>query len=92
MKAGLLAQAFAALALQRADVRLRGDLILEAVVGEECMNHDVGVSATVDRGYSADLTTPLSMPASSMRRTHSSASSDHPTTRAPGAHRRACER
>ena len=47
MKAGVLAQAFAARALQRAGVRLHGDLILEAVVGEECMNNDIGVSATV---------------------------------------------
>jgi acetylornithine deacetylase len=54
MKAGVLAQAFAARALQRAGARLQGDLILEAVVGEECMNNDVGVSATVERGYRAD--------------------------------------
>src|SRR5581483_2945448 len=54
MKAGVLAQAFAARALGRAGVRLRGDLILEAVVGEECMNNDIGVSATVERGYRAD--------------------------------------
>ena len=54
MKAGVLAQAFAARALQRAGARLRGDLILEAVVGEECMNNDIGVSATVSRGYRAD--------------------------------------
>lgn len=54
MKAGVLAQAFAARALQRAGVVLAGDLILEAVAGEECMNNDIGVSATIDRGYSAD--------------------------------------
>ena len=54
MKAGLLAQAFAARALRRCGVRLRGDLVLEAVVGEECMNNDIGVSATVERGYTAD--------------------------------------
>jgi acetylornithine deacetylase/succinyl-diaminopimelate desuccinylase family protein len=54
MKAGVLAQAFAARALRRAGLRLRGDLILEAVVGEECMNNDIGVSATVSRGYRAD--------------------------------------
>jgi acetylornithine deacetylase/succinyl-diaminopimelate desuccinylase family protein len=54
MKAGVLAQAFAARALQQSGVRLRGDLILEAVVGEECMNNDIGVSATVERGYRAD--------------------------------------
>jgi acetylornithine deacetylase/succinyl-diaminopimelate desuccinylase family protein len=54
MKAGVLAQAFAARALRRSGVTLRGDLILEAVVGEECMNNDIGVSATVDRGFRAD--------------------------------------
>jgi acetylornithine deacetylase/succinyl-diaminopimelate desuccinylase family protein len=54
MKAGVLAQAFAARALVQSGVRLRGDLILEAVVGEECMNNDIGVSATVERGYRAD--------------------------------------
>lgn len=54
MKAGVLTQAFAARALRRSGVRLRGDLILEAVVGEECMNHEIGVSATVERGYRAD--------------------------------------
>jgi acetylornithine deacetylase/succinyl-diaminopimelate desuccinylase-like protein len=54
MKSGLLAQAFAAVALERCGVELWGDLILEAVVGEECMNNDVGVSATVERGYTAD--------------------------------------
>ena len=54
MKAGVLAQAFAARALKHSGVRLRGDLILEAVVGEECMNNDIGVSATVERGYRAD--------------------------------------
>ena len=54
MKAGVLAQAFAARALQRSGVRLRGDLILEAVVGEECMNNEAGVSAVIRRGYRAD--------------------------------------
>lgn len=54
MKAGVLAQAFAARALAQSGIRLRGDLILEAVVGEECMNNDIGVSATVERGYRAD--------------------------------------
>jgi acetylornithine deacetylase/succinyl-diaminopimelate desuccinylase family protein len=54
MKAGLLAQAFAARALAQCGVRLRGDLILEAVAGEECMNNDIGVSATIGRGYRAD--------------------------------------
>src|SRR6185503_14336803 len=51
---GVVAQAFAARALADAKVALRGDLILEAVVGEEVMDHEAGVTATVKRGYTAD--------------------------------------
>lgn len=54
MKAGVVAQAFAALALRRAGISLRGDLILEAVVGEEMMEHELGTTACVERGYRAD--------------------------------------
>jgi acetylornithine deacetylase len=54
MKAGVLAQAFAAIALQQAGIRLRGDLVLAAVVGEETMQHELGTSACVERGYRAD--------------------------------------
>lgn len=54
MKAGVLAQAFAARALAEAGVGLRGDLILQAVVGEEAMDHECGVTAAVRRGYRAD--------------------------------------
>jgi acetylornithine deacetylase/succinyl-diaminopimelate desuccinylase family protein len=54
MKAGLVAQAMAALALRQAGVDLAGDLILEAVVGEEMMEHDLGTTACVERGYRAD--------------------------------------
>lgn len=54
MKGGLVSQAFAALALCDAGVRLRGDLILEAVVGEETMEHGLGTTACVERGYRAD--------------------------------------
>jgi acetylornithine deacetylase len=54
MKAGVLAQAFAARAIVESGLRLRGDLILEAVVGEEVMDHECGVTATVRRGYKAD--------------------------------------
>lgn len=54
MKAGIVAQAKAAEAIRRAGVRLQGDLILESVVGEETMDHECGVSATVRRGYRAD--------------------------------------
>jgi acetylornithine deacetylase len=35
-------------------VKLKGDLILESVAGEETMDHEVGTTATVRRGYGAD--------------------------------------
>jgi acetylornithine deacetylase len=54
MKSGILAQAFAARALREGGVSLQGDLVLEAVVGEEVMDHECGVTATVKRGYTAD--------------------------------------
>jgi acetylornithine deacetylase/succinyl-diaminopimelate desuccinylase family protein len=54
MKGGVVSQAFAALALRSAGVELHGDLILEAVVGEERMEHELGTTAVIDRGYSAD--------------------------------------
>jgi acetylornithine deacetylase len=41
-------------ALQREGIRLRGDVLLEAVVGEEVMDHEAGVSSTIARGYRAD--------------------------------------
>lgn len=53
MKSGLIAQVKAAQAIQRADLRLRGDLILQSVVGEEAMDHLVGATA-VARRYRAD--------------------------------------
>lgn len=54
MKGGIVAQAYAAKAIHAAGIRLRGDLILESVVGEEVMDHQCGTSATVQRGYRAD--------------------------------------
>lgn len=54
MKAGLVAMGKAAEALHRAGIELKGDLILESVVGEETMDHECGVTATVRRGYTAD--------------------------------------
>jgi acetylornithine deacetylase len=54
MKAGVVAQAMAALALRHAGVELGGDLILQAVVGEEMMEHELGTTACVRRGYTAD--------------------------------------
>ncbi len=65
MKAGLAAQTIAAQAIQRAGIQLAGDLILESVVGEETMDHERGVSATVRRGYVADaavVTEPTGFP------------------------------
>ena len=66
MKAGLVAQAAAAEALRRCGIRLRGDLILESVVGEETMDHERGTTAAVRRGYVADaaiVTEPSALPA-----------------------------
>ena len=54
MKGGVLAQAFAAKAIRLAGFALKGDLILEAVVGEEVMDHECGTTATIKRGYTAD--------------------------------------
>jgi len=54
MKGGLVAAAIAARALRDAGVVLRGDLVLHAVVGEEMMEHGLGTSACVERGYRAD--------------------------------------
>jgi len=54
MKAGLISQAMAAKALKKSGVNLKGDLILESVVGEEVMDHEAGTSATIKRGYRAD--------------------------------------
>src|SRR5438552_1046733 len=54
MKGGVVAQAYAAKAIREAGLRLRGDLILEAVVGEETMDHECGTTATLRRGYTAE--------------------------------------
>jgi acetylornithine deacetylase len=54
MKGGLVAQAMAGRALREAGVRLRGDLVFQAVVGEEMMEHRLGTTACVERGYRAD--------------------------------------
>ena len=54
MKSGLVAAAWTARALELAGIRLRGDLILESVVGEELMEHTAGTTATIEAGYRAD--------------------------------------
>lgn len=54
MKAGIVAQFMAAKALVKSQVRLKGDLILESVLGEEWMEHEIGTTAVIRRGYRAD--------------------------------------
>jgi len=53
-KGGLAAQYGAARALVETGLRLKGDLILQSVVGEETMDHESGTSAAIRRGYRAD--------------------------------------
>lgn len=52
MKSGLAAAAFAVRALQSIGVELRGDVLLESVIGEE--TGGVGSLTTIVRGYRAD--------------------------------------
>ncbi len=54
MKSGVASMVRAVESITRAGLRLRGDVIIESVVGEEVMSHELGVSATVERGYKAD--------------------------------------
>lgn len=54
MKSGLVSAALAAAALKAAGIRLRGELQIHAVVGEETMNHDFGTSAVLDAGFVAE--------------------------------------
>lgn len=65
MKAGLVAMWMTAHALEEAGVRLKGDLQLQSVVGEERMEHEIGTTACVDSRASADgaiVTEPSSFP------------------------------
>lgn len=54
MKGGTVAHGIAALALRQAGVRLRGDLVLQSVVGEEVGDHLCGTTAALQAGYTAD--------------------------------------
>ncbi len=54
MKGGLAAACLAMAALKEAGVRLKGDLQLHAVVGEETMDHENGTTAVVKAGFRAD--------------------------------------
>lgn len=53
-KAGLVAQAVAAIALQHEGIQLNGDLILESLVGEEVGEHEIGVNGVINAGFRAD--------------------------------------
>ncbi|MGW4793434.1 ArgE/DapE family deacylase [Nonomuraea sp. NPDC004297] len=54
MKGGLVAAAYAALALRAAGVNLAGDLLLQGVVGEEVGDHEAGTTAMLEAGFTAD--------------------------------------
>lgn len=54
MKGGLVSAALAAAALVAAGVRLRGELQIHAVVGEETMGHQFGTSAVLEAGFTAE--------------------------------------
>jgi acetylornithine deacetylase/succinyl-diaminopimelate desuccinylase family protein len=54
MKGGLAAACLALRAVRSAGIRLKGDVQLHAVVGEETMSHGLGTSAVIEAGYRAD--------------------------------------
>lgn len=54
MKGGIVAMIKAVEAINAAGYRLKGDVIIESVVGEESMTHDLGVDAVTEAGYKAD--------------------------------------
>jgi acetylornithine deacetylase/succinyl-diaminopimelate desuccinylase family protein len=54
MKGGLATSIFALKSLLEAGYKPKGDIILEAVSGEEMMETDIGTGATLKRGYRAD--------------------------------------
>ena len=65
MKGSDTAMWLVAKALNDAGVELEGDLLLHSVVGEETMQHELGTSAVLEAGFSADaaiVTEPTSIP------------------------------
>jgi acetylornithine deacetylase len=65
MKASGAAMWLAAQALHDVDVRLRGELQLHSVVGEEMREHELGTTACIEAGFRADgaiVTEPSSYP------------------------------
>ena len=64
MKSGIVAMCKAVEAVAKSGFSLKGDVFLESVVGEETMDHLLGTSATIERGYRADaaiVTEPTSL-------------------------------
>lgn len=65
MKGSDTAMWLVAQALSDAGVELEGDLLLHSVVGEETMQHELGTSAVLEAGFTADaaiVTEPTSIP------------------------------
>ena len=65
MKGSDAAMWLVAQALTDAGVELEGDLLLHSVVGEETMQHELGTSAVLEAGFTADaaiVTEPTSIP------------------------------
>lgn len=54
MKSGNAAAIYGLKALLKAGFRPKGDVLIEHVVGEECMNTEAGTGAALKRGYRAD--------------------------------------
>ncbi len=65
MKGGLISAALAAAALDRLGIALKGDLQIQAVVGEETGHGDLGTDAVLAAGFTADaaiIAEPTSVP------------------------------
>lgn len=54
MKSGLVAASLAAAAIEAAGLRLKGELQIHAVVGEETMSHELGTTAVLEAGFGGD--------------------------------------
>lgn len=54
MKGGLVAAALAMAALHAAGIRLKGEVQLHAVVGEETMAHELGTTAVLEAGFGGE--------------------------------------
>ncbi|MBQ3107973.1 MAG: ArgE/DapE family deacylase [Clostridia bacterium] len=54
MKGGIVSALMAIKALRECGIMLKGDITLQCVVGEEMMEHELGTTSAVRRGYRAD--------------------------------------